>query len=158
MAVTSADSPARVGTSRRLHIERLVAGGDGMARDDDGRIVFVEGVVAGEDVDAEFVETAPAPRALAPRIGLVGRSAGKTATPPGSNPSMMDAFSWAMPSMLSKASRCAGATVVITTTSGRAIRDRGAISPGWFMPISITAKSASRGIRASVSGTPQWLL
>jgi hypothetical protein len=29
---------------------------------------------------------------------------------------------------------------------------------GWFMPISITAKSVSRGIRASVSGTPQWLL
>lgn len=54
--MTSADSPARVGGTRRLHIERLVAGGDGMARDADGRIVFVEGVVAGEHVDAEFVE------------------------------------------------------------------------------------------------------
>ena len=37
-------------------------------------------------------------------------------------------------------------------------RASGAISPGWFMPISITAKSVSAGIRASVSGTPQWLL
>jgi len=54
--VTSADSAARVGATRRLHIERLVAGGDGMARDADGRVVFVEGVVAGEHVDAEFVE------------------------------------------------------------------------------------------------------
>ncbi|MFM8416939.1 MAG: TRAM domain-containing protein, partial [Actinomycetota bacterium] len=54
--MTSADSAARVGATRRLHIERLVAGGDGMARDADGRVVFVDGVVAGEHVDAEFVE------------------------------------------------------------------------------------------------------
>ncbi len=54
--MASADFPARVGAARRLHVERLVAGGDGMARDADGRIVFVAGVVAGELVDAEFVE------------------------------------------------------------------------------------------------------
>ena len=35
---------------------------------------------------------------------------------------------------------------------------RGEISPGWFMPISITANSVSCGIRANVNGTPQWLL
>ena len=51
-----------------------------------------------------------------------------------------------------------GATVVIIATWGRAMRESGAISPGWFMPISITANSVSAGIRASVSGTPQWLL
>ena len=43
-------------------------------------------------------------------------------------------------------------------TCGRASAASGAISPGAFMPISITAKSASAGRRASVSGTPQWLL
>jgi hypothetical protein len=37
-------------------------------------------------------------------------------------------------------------------------RASGSISPGWFMPISMMAKSVSAGIRASVSGTPQWLL
>lgn len=54
--MTDAESSAQVGAIRRLHIERLVAGGDGMARDADGRVVFVESVVAGEHVDAEFVE------------------------------------------------------------------------------------------------------
>ena len=33
-----------------------------------------------------------------------------------------------------------------------------AISPALFMPISSTANSASRGIRARLSGTPVWLL
>jgi 23S rRNA (uracil1939-C5)-methyltransferase len=40
----------------RLRIERLVAGGDAMARDDDGRVVFVEGALPDETVDVEFVE------------------------------------------------------------------------------------------------------
>jgi hypothetical protein len=31
----------------------------------------------------------------------------------------------------------------------------GVISPAWFMPISNTPKAVSRGMRASVSGTPQ---
>ncbi len=51
-----------------------------------------------------------------------------------------------------------GVDVVITATSGRTRRDSGAISPGWFMPISATQNAASAGSRASVSGTPQWLL
>ncbi|NQW68702.1 MAG: TRAM domain-containing protein, partial [Acidimicrobiaceae bacterium] len=53
--MTNADSPAVVGDSRRLQIERLVAGGDAMARDADGRVVFVEGALPGETVDVEFI-------------------------------------------------------------------------------------------------------
>ena len=37
-------------------------------------------------------------------------------------------------------------------------RSARAISPVLFMPISSTANSASRGIRARLSGTPVWLL
>ncbi|MFM8794975.1 MAG: TRAM domain-containing protein, partial [Acidimicrobiales bacterium] len=36
-------------------IEKLVAGGDGLARMDDGRVVFVPGVVAGERVEIDLV-------------------------------------------------------------------------------------------------------
>ncbi len=54
--------------------------------------------------------------------------------------------------------RCAAATVVTTATCGRASAASGAISPGWFMPISQTQNRASSGSRARVSGTPQWLL
>ena len=43
-------------------------------------------------------------------------------------------------------------------TCGRTIFTSGRISPGWFMPISKMPKSQSCGSRASVSGTPQWLL
>ena len=32
-----------------------------------------------------------------------------------------------------------------------------ATSPGWFVPISTTATSASSGMASSVSGTPTWL-
>ena len=81
-----------------------------------------------------------------------------TATPPGSSPAKIEAFSRAIPWMFRNAAMCTAATVVIIATCGRASRDSGAISPGAFMPISITAKSASAGIRAKVSGTPQWLL
>ena len=77
------------------------------------------------------------------------------AWPAGSSPSKIEAFSTAMPSRLPKASIWAGATVVIIATWGRAMRDRGAISPGWFMPSSRIAQSVSAGIRASVRGTPQ---
>ncbi|MFM7047664.1 MAG: class I SAM-dependent RNA methyltransferase [Actinomycetota bacterium] len=87
MAVTSADSsargsdtPAKVGATRRLHIERLVAGGDGMARDADGRVVFVEGVVAGEQVDAEFVEV-KRDFARARLIAVVAPSASRVLAP-----------------------------------------------------------------------------
>ena len=64
----------------------------------------------------------------------------------------------AMPATESKNSRCAAATVVITATCGRTSFVSGVISPAWFMPISNTPNCASRGRRASISGTPQWLL
>jgi 23S rRNA (uracil1939-C5)-methyltransferase len=38
-----------------LSVERLVAGGDGLARHPDGRVVFVPGVVAGERVSAQLL-------------------------------------------------------------------------------------------------------
>jgi UDP-N-acetylmuramoyl-tripeptide--D-alanyl-D-alanine ligase len=50
------------------------------------------------------------------------------------------------------------AAVVTTAACGRTIRVSGTISSAWFMPISKTARSVSRGMRASVSGTPMWLL
>ena len=53
---------------------------------------------------------------------------------------------------------CAGAMAVISATCGRTIRVSAAISPALFMPSSSTAYSASRGIRARLSGTPVWLL
>ena len=37
-----------------------------------------------------------------------------------------------------KNSRCTGATVVMIAACGRASRDKGSISPAWFMPISST--------------------
>jgi hypothetical protein len=43
-------------------------------------------------------------------------------------------------------------------TCGRTSLVSGVISPAWLMPISNIANSASRGIRASDSGTPHWLL
>ena len=53
--MTSPETPAVVGDSRQLQIERLVAGGDAMARDADGRVVFVEGALPGETVDVELI-------------------------------------------------------------------------------------------------------
>ena len=44
-------------TTHTVTIEKLVAGGDGLCRLDDGRVVFVAGVVAGEQVDIEIAET-----------------------------------------------------------------------------------------------------
>ena len=40
-----------------LHIERVVAGGDGLARGADGRVVFVPGALAGEDVEVRIVQS-----------------------------------------------------------------------------------------------------
>lgn len=40
-----------------VKIEKLVAGGEGLARMADGRVVFVPGVLAGELVDIEILET-----------------------------------------------------------------------------------------------------
>ena len=47
---------------------------------------------------------------------------------------------------------------VMMPICGRTMWLRGAISPGVFMPISKMARCVVSGIRASVSGTPQWLL
>jgi 23S rRNA (uracil1939-C5)-methyltransferase len=41
----------------RLVPDRLVAGGDAMARDDDGRVVFVTGAIPGETVEVEILAT-----------------------------------------------------------------------------------------------------
>jgi 23S rRNA (uracil1939-C5)-methyltransferase len=40
----------------RLRPERFVAGGEALARDDDGRVVFVRGAVPGDDVDVTITE------------------------------------------------------------------------------------------------------
>lgn len=40
---------------RRLHIDQVVAGGDGLAREEGGRVVFVPGVLPGEDVAVRLV-------------------------------------------------------------------------------------------------------
>ena len=45
-----------VGARRELRIERLVAGGDALARDSDGRVVFVDNGLPGEAIEAEFTE------------------------------------------------------------------------------------------------------
>ncbi|MNR14161.1 hypothetical protein D3C85_1306230 [compost metagenome] len=82
-----------------------------------------------------------------------------TAIPPGIRPWKMAAFSRATPASPSaKASMCTGPTVVTQAAWGRTKADSGPISPGWFMPISNTARSVPCGIRASVRGTPIWLL
>ncbi len=96
-----------------------------------------------------------APPATSTSRGNSGELLGNTAVPPGVNPSQIVAFSSAIASMLPRWPICAGAIAVMTATSGRARRDSGAISPGWFMPISTTATPAFQGSRASVSGTPQ---
>ena len=81
-----------------------------------------------------------------------------TAVPAASMPSKISALASAMASMESKNSRWAGSMVVMTATSGRTMRDSGPISPAWFMPSSKTPSATSRGRRARLSGTPQWLL
>ena len=52
----SRNAATTVGLRRELHIERLVAGGDALARDGDGRVVFINGALPGETIEAEFVE------------------------------------------------------------------------------------------------------
>ena len=67
-------------------------------------------------------------------------------------------FSRAIASKLPICPKWAGAIVVIIAMSGMTIWARGRISPGWFIPISLMQNIESRGRRASVRGTPQWLL
>ena len=40
----------------RVQVEKLVAGGEGLARLKDGRVVFVPAVIAGETIDIQLVE------------------------------------------------------------------------------------------------------
>jgi 23S rRNA (uracil1939-C5)-methyltransferase len=44
------------GVTIRLRPERTIAGGEALARDEDGRVVFVRGALGGELVDVEVVE------------------------------------------------------------------------------------------------------
>ena len=53
--------------------DRLVAGGDAMARDDEGRIVFIEGAIPGEVVEVE-VETLKKDFARGRIVRIVERS------------------------------------------------------------------------------------
>ncbi len=78
--------------------------------------------------------------------------------PPGPTPEKISALASAIASIEPRFSICTGAIVVMSATCGRTKPTSGVISPAWFMPISNTAKAASAGMRASVSGTPQWLL
>ena len=78
--------------------------------------------------------------------------------PPGRSPEKTSPLASAIAASEAKCSIWTGSTVVTSATSGRTCATSGTISRGWFMPISKTAKRLSAGIRASVSGTPQWLL
>ena len=44
-------------SGQRVTIERLVAGGDALARLEDGRVVFVDGALPGEVVDVEITQS-----------------------------------------------------------------------------------------------------
>ncbi|MGV3759067.1 MAG: TRAM domain-containing protein, partial [Actinomycetota bacterium] len=49
-------APASSSTAIELDVTAVVAGGDGLARDQDGRVVFVAGALPGERVAAEVTE------------------------------------------------------------------------------------------------------
>jgi 23S rRNA (uracil1939-C5)-methyltransferase len=49
--------PGQLGDHETVTIDRLVAGGDGLARLADGRVVFVPGTIAGEQVSVELTRT-----------------------------------------------------------------------------------------------------
>jgi len=57
----------------QLTPDRLVAGGDAMARDADGRVVFIEGALPGEVVEVE-IETSKKDFARARVVEIVERS------------------------------------------------------------------------------------
>ena len=78
-------------------------------------------------------------------------SAFKTAVPPGFRPSTSCALPAAMASTVPMNSKCTGATLVNTATSGGATWQWRAISPGIDIPISRTATSKSAGRAGAVS-------
>jgi hypothetical protein len=79
---------------------------------------------------------------------------GTIATPSGSSPSKISALASAIAASEPRFSMCAGAIAVMSATWGLTWRVSAAISPLLFMPISSTAYSASRAMRARLSGTP----
>ena len=88
-----------------------------------------------------------------------GSSAFRMARPSGGSAWTSSYLARAMPSIPSgKNSRCTAATFETTAQLGSAMRARTAISPAWFIPISMTATSCSGSSRRSWSGTPKWLL
>ena len=135
-AATAFSARCRPGAPRRIsagspRIERRIA------------VASAPGIASTRRISAgpsPKLSRGPDPAAAASR-SCHSLSRGSTAVPPGSRPAKISALASAIPARLSKFSRCTGAIVVISATCGRARRASGAISPAWFMPISITAKS-----------------
>ena len=86
--------------------------------------------------------------------GVNSSPCGKTATP--SSPSAASAapFSRATASTVCMNSWCSRCALLTIARVGAAIAARRAISPGWFMPISMTAALCAALRRNSVRGTP----
>jgi len=63
-----------------LTIERLVAGGDGLARDANGRVTFVSGALPGETVEVEVQRTSR-DFATATLLRVIDASPHRTAPP-----------------------------------------------------------------------------
>lgn len=53
---TAPADPGIVGTTERIEVERVVAGGHGLGRSASGRVVFVPGALPGETVEVRIVE------------------------------------------------------------------------------------------------------
>ena len=111
-----------------------------------------------------FIAKVSCPRepACACQTGAWASSAGYTATPEVPSASMAAPFSRATASTLAMNSWCSRCALFTRLTVGAAMRASSAISPGWFMPSSITAawcqRVSSWRRRSTVSGTPMWLL
>ena len=80
------------------------------------------------------------------------------ATPSASSAAKSAPFSRATPSMPPTPSVCAAAMSVTTPAVGSAMRHSSAISPGWFIPISTTARRCRGSRPKSTMGTPMRLL
>ena len=80
--------------------------------------------------------------------------AGNTATPWAPSASITQPFSCATACTLAMNSWCSRCALLTSATVGPAIRASVAISPGWFMPSSITASRCVASSRSSVSGRP----
>ena len=81
-------------------------------------------------------------------------SAGNTATPSAGNAEITAPFSWATASTLAMNSWCSRCALITTPTVGCAISASKAISPGWFIPNSMTAPRWNLRKRKTVCGTP----